>query len=416
MQNHRQPDSFLSRRKYLQLSPGLVIPTVLTSCGLTPQNQWGGHQRYPIGWGPDGQAPRWEYYTEYRVGNYSGGFESMFKHNVVLPGGEPTALVNIPSASRSSRSVAIGSYLDRWPVTSLLIARDGMISEEHYRFERNSGMRLTSWSMAKSVTSLLFGIALDEGLISSIDDTPDIYVPQLRSTLHGSIRFRHLLNMSSGAKVNHDRDSFRIDVPALLGLPAARTIGTNLERVVINWNEKIEEPGHRFNYNELCPLTIGMTLRAVSGMRLAAYAEKKLWQPMGAEASATWLTDALGKEYNAVGFAARTRDWGRLAQLIAQKGESNGRQVVPASWIENCALHGPEDQQVRFGSARANWGYKNFFWHPWPNGTWLMMRGHHGQVLLVDVTSRTVLVQTAVSEDGSWQQDLFSIFQAAIAA
>jgi CubicO group peptidase (beta-lactamase class C family) len=411
-----QTNDRVTRRNFLLAAPGVGFTTALAGCAAGLDERWGEKQGFPTGWGPAGQQPRWEGYTQYRVGNYSGGFEGMFKHNVLRAGTEVSPLVETPKPPISPSSSSISAYLDRWPVTSLLIARDGRVSAEHYRFQRTANTRMTSWSMAKSVTSLLFGIALNEGLIHSVDDTPDIYVPQLRATLLGSIKFRHLLNMSSGAAVVHERDWYRIDVPALLGPVTARTIGTDVDGVVRTWTDKQEEPGRRFNYTELCPLTIGMTLRAVSGMSLAAYAEKKLWMPMGAEANATWLTDERGREYNCVGFAARTRDWARLAQLIAQRGETSGRQVVPASWIENCATHGPEDQQVNYGSAQANWGYKNFFWHPRPNGMWLMMRGHHGQTVLVDRPSRTVVVQTAVSEDGPWLQDLFSIFQAAIAA
>jgi CubicO group peptidase (beta-lactamase class C family) len=90
-------------------------------------------------------------------------------------------------------------------------------------------MRLTSWSMAKSVTSLLVGIALDQGLIRSLDDLPQDYVPELQGTLHGQVPLRHLLNMSSGTDVN---------------------------RVVREWRSKLEAPGVRYNYNELCPLTM----------------------------------------------------------------------------------------------------------------------------------------------------------------
>ena len=284
---------------------------------------------------------------------------------------------------------SVQDYLDQWPVSGLLIARQGRVWSDHYRFGRDATMRLTSWSMAKSVTSLLVGIALDQGLIRSLDDLPQDYVPELQGTLHGQIPLRHLLNMSSGTDVN---------------------------RVVREWRGKLEAPGVRYNYNELCPLTMGMLLRAVSGGSLAQFAQTQLWQPMGAEADASWLTDALGREYNCVGFAARLRDWARLGQLVAQQGEMGGRQIISKAWLSDCASHGPQDAQVRYGTMRADMGYKNFFWHPRPSGTWLMMNGHHGQRVLVDRASQTVLVQTALSHEGPWQRELFALFEGAIAA
>ncbi|MEI6761410.1 MAG: serine hydrolase, partial [Betaproteobacteria bacterium] len=383
-----------------------------------PAGDWGGPQGYPTGWGPPGQVPRWEGYPAYRAGNYAGGFEAMFRHHRITAPAQASPLTATPTPVSYRWGVGrrtITDYLDQWPVTGLLIARQGQVWAEHYRFGRDASMRLTSWSMAKSVTSLLVGIALDQGLIRSLDDLPQDYVPELQGTLHGQVPLRHLLNMSSGADVVHERDPVRIDVPALLGWPQARTVGTDVNRVVREWRGSLEAPGVRFNYNELCPLTLGMVLRAVSGSSLAQFAQTQLWQPMGAEADASWLTDALGREYNCVGFAARLRDWARLGQLVAQQGEMQGRQIVSKAWLADCASHGPQDQQVRYGTMRADMGYKNFFWHPRPGGAWLMMNGHHGQRVLIDRASQTVLVQTALSHEGPWQRELFALFEAAIA-
>ena len=414
----------MSRRRDLLLAaPGAAL---LAAAGgawhkpvlAQPAGDWGGPQGYPMGWGPAGQVPRWEAYPAYRAGNYSGGFETMFRHHLIAAPAQASPLQVTPVAVNYRWGLVrrgVQDYLDQWPVTGLLIARQGRIWAEHYRFGRDATQRLTSWSMAKSVTSLLVGIALDQGLIRSLDDLPQDYVPELQGTLHGQIPLRHLLNMSSGADVVHERDPVRIDVPALLGWPQARTVGTDVNRVVREWRGKLEAPGVRYNYNELCPLTMGMLLRAVSGGSLAQFAQTQLWQPMGAESDASWLTDALGREYNCVGFAARLRDWARLGQLVAQQGEMGGRQIVSKAWLTDCASHGPQDAQVRYGTMRADMGYKNYFWHPRPGGAWLMMNGHHGQRVLVDRASQTVLVQTALSHEGPWQRELFALFEAAIA-
>ena len=414
----------MSRRRDLLLAaPGAAL---LAAAGgawhkpvlAQPAGDWGGPQGYPMGWGPAGQVPRWEAYPAYRAGNYSGGFETMFRHHLIAAPAQASPLQVTPVAVNYRWGLVrrgVQDYLDQWPVTGLLIARQGRIWAEHYRFGRDATQRLTSWSMAKSVTSLLVGIALDQGLIRSLDDLPQDYVPELQGTLHGQIPLRHLLNMSSGADVVHERDPVRIDVPALLGWPQARTVGTDVNRVVREWRSKLEAPGVRYNYNELCPLTMGMLLRAVSGGSLAQFAQTQLWQPMGAESDASWLTDALGREYNCVGFAARLRDWARLGQLVAQQGEMQGRQIVSKAWLTDCASHGPQDAQVRYGTMRADMGYKNFFWHPRPGGAWLMMNGHHGQRVLIDRASQTVLVQTALSHEGPWQRELFALFEAAIA-
>ena len=60
-----------------------------------------------------------------------------------------------------------------------------------------------------------------------------------------------------------------------------------------------------------------------------------------------------------------------LTALVAQQGEMQGRQSVSKAWLADCASHGPQDAQVRYGTMRADMGYKNFFWHPRPGGAWL---------------------------------------------
>ena len=410
----------MRRRDLLGILAGTIsgIGSALHTDVADAEDLWGAARNYPMGWGPPGEIPKWEAYPAYRVGNFSGGFERMFRHRQISAGTTATRFRASPEDIKyrwRGATRTVPDYLASWPVTAMLIARKGRILHETYLMKRQPDMRFQSWSMAKSVTSLLVGVALDRRLIGSLDDAPQDYVESLRGTLHGRIPMRHLLNMSSGAEVDHDRDPVRIDVPCILGLPSSRTVRTDLEKVVREWSEVREAPGERYNYNELCALTMGMVVRAVARTSLAEFAQEQLWKPLGAQAEATWLTDSLGREYNCVGFAATLRDWARLGQMIAQRGQIDGRRVVSEKWIDACASHGPQDRQVAYGKMRSDMGYKNFFWHPRPAGKWLMMNGAHGQRVLIDRASETVLVQFAVSQEGQWQSELFNLFEAATA-
>lgn len=422
MAERRPLSSSVYRRAVLSAAATSLVATALPGCVTTQgpaSDEWGAALGYPSGWGPPGLPPRWEAYAGYRVGNFSGGFEAMFRHEVLRATATPSAFSQPGAEARARTSglrAAAEAHLRSWPATGLLVQRDGEILFEGYGLGRTPEARFTSWSMAKSVTSILLGIALDLGMVRSIDDVAADYVPGLEGTLHGRTRLRHLLNMSSGAEVDHARDPVRIDVPALLGTPNARAMGTDLERVVRGWNAQREPAGTRFNYNELCPLTIGMVIRAASRTSLSAFAEEHLWRPIGAEGDATWLCDSRGKEYNCAGFAARLRDWGRLGRLVAQRGRLGDRQIVSSAYIDSCASWGPEDRQVAFGVARPDTGYRNFFWHPRADGQWLVMNGHLGQRLAVDLASRTAMVRTAVSHDGAWSRDFYALFEAAIRA
>lgn len=392
------------KRRSLLTAAGSAV--AFPGLALAAAADWEQRFGYPSGWGGPGQWTN----KDRRIGNYSGGYEAMFKHRTIAAPPQASPL-HAPSREAAMAFAPVArtaaQYLEAWPVTGLLIARKGTVLYESYRFERQPEMRFTSWSMAKSVTSLLLGICLDRGLISSIDDTPQMYVEDLRGTLHGGVSLRNLANMSSGAAILHERDNAVIYPRALTGA------NTDLEAVVRGWNAVQEQPGTRYNYNELCPLTIGMVIRQVTGKPLAAFCEEALWQPLGAQAGATWLCDSKGKEFNCIGFGACLRDWARLAQMIAQGGAIEGRQVVSRRWIDECASWSAADAQGRHGTAMKYAGYKFFFWHPRPDGSLMMMNGHDGQRVLVDRRTQTVLVQTAVDGAGPWPPQMYKLLDAA---
>lgn len=406
----------LSRRALLKFSLCSPFAITLTAFAAS-EDMWGASQSYPTGWGPAGQPESWDAYTQYRVGNYSGGLERVLSFSTIRAAGSPSPL--LPSEKKLTYSwkgarLTVADYLDKWPVTGLMIARKGQVWSENYRLGRSASDRFTSWSMAKSVTSLLLGIAMDQGLVKSLDDAAQDYVPSLKGTVHGQAKIRNLINMISGIDVVYDRDTVRINDAGVRGVEYSRARGTDAEKLVREWQGVAHPPGAFFSYSELSALTIGMVLRTVSNESLAAYAQANLWQPMGAQSDATWLIDSMGKEYNCVGFGACLRDWSRLGQLIAQRGEMQGRQVVSSAWIDAYYTFDPEDESVKFGRVEQGDGYKNFYWHPRPNGAWLMMNGKHGQRVLIDRATQTVLVQAAAVDGLDWKDELFALFDSAI--
>lgn len=398
------------RRQALRAAAAACIACALPTrtAGAAEHDPWGASRQYPSGWGGGySQDPAW------RVGNYSGGFERMVRIRTIRAAATPSPLTATPLDEFRHRwngaSRSVDDYLASHPATGLLIARRGELLIERYRFDRKPDARFTSWSMAKSVTSLLLGIAIDRGLIGSLDDTAAKHVPNLADSLHGQVPLRHLVNMSSGSAVVHDRDNPRIYPRGLIDKDS------DLEALVRGFNTRADDAGQRFNYNELCPLTIGMVLRAVTGSSLAEFAEQAIWQPMGAQGNATWQCDSRGKEFNCVGLAAQLRDWARLGQLVAQQGEINGMRIVSAAWIDECCRWRADEQQVTFGRARPGAGYKAFMWHAKADGTQPAFYGHHGQRVMIDMSSQTVLVHTAVDQSPSMMQELQAVFAAAVA-
>lgn len=129
----------------------------------------------------------------YKIGSFR-GLHRVLPSRPVRRGDDPLALKRgAPlhvTYSFDGRSHSLQDYLDRQRVTGLLIMTDDSILEERYQYNRNDAHRFTSWSVAKSITSLLVGVAAEKGLIASLDDRADKYVPNLRGSRYGQTTIR----------------------------------------------------------------------------------------------------------------------------------------------------------------------------------------------------------------------------------
>ena len=187
--------------------------------------------------------------------------------------------------------------------------------------------------MAKTVTSMLIGIAIAEGRIRSVDDLPTAYVPELAGTEYGRTPLRHLLQMSSGVRFI-EVYSGDDDVMKLARATFAQR-GEGGVSAVTPFNERLVPSGTKFYYASVETQVFGLVLRSAVGRPVTAYLEEKIWQPIGAEADATWLVDRSGQEATFCCINAVLRDYARLGLLLAHDGNWRGRQLIPAAWIRD---------------------------------------------------------------------------------
>ena len=205
--------------------------------------------------------------------------------------------------------------------------------------------RFTSWSMAKTVTAMLIGIAIAEGHIRSVDDPAAAYVPALADTEYGRTSFRHLLQMSSGVRFVEEY-SGQDDITRLAA-DTFRQVGSGGVEAVTPFNVRVAPPGTRFYYASAETQVLGLVLRNAVGRPVADYLQEKIWEPMGAEADATWLIDRAGQEATYCCLNAVLRDYARLGLLLAHDGHWRGRQIIPAAWIEDATRVRPGQPQPR---------------------------------------------------------------------
>jgi CubicO group peptidase (beta-lactamase class C family) len=293
---------------------------------------------------------------------------------------------------RESRT--LDGYLARHPATGLLIARGNTILVERYQYGRRDTHRFTSWSMAKTITAMLVGIAIHEGRIRSIDDRPDAYVPELAGTEYGRTPILHLLTMSSGVKFTENY-SGRDDV-ALLVMDTFQGGGPGGPSAVVGFNERLRRPGTGFSYASAETQVLGLVLRAAVGRPLADYLSDRIWRPMGAEADATWLIDNAGMESAYCCVNAVLRDYARLGLLLAHDGRLGRRQIIPSPWVHAATTVPADSWHLKPYAATRYFGYGYQTWIIPGERRMFALLGVHGQAIYVDPASKLVLVHTAV--------------------
>jgi CubicO group peptidase (beta-lactamase class C family) len=265
---------------------------------------------------------------------------------------------------------------------------------ERYQYDRTADQRFVSQSMAKSITSLAVGIALAEKKIASLDDTVAKYVPKLAGSAYGDTTIRNILRMSSGVRFNESYDHnddllrFSIDRYKRDTISALREFQT-----------RDAEQGTRFHYASAETVNLVLVLRAVTGMSLTAYLTPRLWQPMGAEADATWARLPDGTVSGAGSFNAILRDYGRLGILLANDGMAGGKQLIPKDYLLDATDWHRQPDAFKPRQATPYFGYGYQFWLFPGEARRFALLGVYGQTIFVDPELKLVLVLTAAAKN-----------------
>jgi CubicO group peptidase (beta-lactamase class C family) len=289
----------------------------------------------------------------------------------------------------NGREASLDDYLARHPATGLLIAKGPTILVERYQYGRRDTDRFVSQSMAKTIVAILFGLAVKDGKIRSLDDRAQDYLPALKGSAYGETSLRALLTMSSGVAWSETYTGD--DDNAKLGRAMFSPGGQGAAAFLRTRNTREAPEGTRFHYASSETEVLGLVLAAATGRRLTDYASERLWKPMGAEADARWSADRKGDILGYCCFSARLRDYARLGLLLA----NDGGDVIPASWVIE-ATSAPQDSYRAPRKATPFWGYGYQTWLLPARRRMFALRGIHGQAIFVDPASKLVLVHTAV--------------------
>ena len=295
-----------------------------------------------------------------------------------LPAGAETELVV------SGEQQPLDEFLRDTDTLAFLVVHEDRLVRERY-FNGATRERLqTSFSAAKSFVSTLVGIAIEAGLIRSVDDPITEYLPELasRDPRFRQITVRHLLTMSSG--IRYQEGGF----PWPFGDDTYTYYGTDLRDVALD-RVRVEGPPGQWQYNNYHPLLLGLVLERVTGTSVSDFMARRLWQPLGAEADATWSLDSerSGFEKLESGLNARPVDYARYGLLYLHNGEWNGNRILSEDWVRDSTGADPSTDSAYYH------GYRYFWWLDVERPGRFYAMGKYGQYVYVAPDADAVVVR-----------------------
>lgn len=250
----------------------------------------------------------------------------------------------------------------------VVVVRHGVIVGEWYEPGRDATSFATSWSVAKSFTSALIGIAIDEGLIDGVHVSMAEFFPSWRGTDKEAITLYDVLAMASGLQWTESYDPADIassDIIQMI-LVSADQLDYAVSRPVD------VPPGTRFNYSSGDTMLLSGVLEVVTGGRAASYAQEKLFDPIGM-GPVEWWRDAADHTVTYCCLDTPTRQLAKFGLLYLNDGAWGRRRVVPADWV----------------AASTTPSVAGFYGYQWWLGTtpggrdMYSARGHDGQYIYV---------------------------------
>lgn len=255
-----------------------------------------------------------------------------------------------------------------------LVVRNDRILSEHYWDGYSDSSHSNSFSMAKSVTTMLAQIAIQKGILTGWNQKVKMLFPELTGPYADSLELWHLSTMSSGMDWDEAyKNPFSVTAKAYYGPDVKKLV---LSLPIIN------QPGKEYNYQSGSTQLLGLCVMKATGKPLSQLASEWLWKPLHAERSAFWHTDEEGTEMAYCCFNSNARDFARFGNMMLHKGNWNGEQILDSAFVEKAT----SPALVPY------YGYS--FWLDEQQGTKIFyQRGILGQYIIVIPEYNTVIVR-----------------------
>lgn len=329
-------------------------------------------------------------------------------YNRTLEAAEPQPWKTHPDyAANNLRQKDLERFESVETVSYVVIRNDSLYFEQYWDgFDRNS--ITNSFSVAKSVVSILIGIAVDEGLIKNIDEPAGNYVPSFSEDGKEKVTIRYLLTMSSGLDwYESGADPFSDNAEAYYGW--------DLEGMVNNM-ELETEPGKVFNYQSGNTQVLAMVLEKATGKNISEYATEKLWKPLGMMSDGLWNLDGEdGMEKAFCCIYATARDYARIGQLFLNGGSWKGERIISNAYVQESVR--PADLKDENGDPNKKYGL-SWWMDNYEGVPFYYARGILGQYIICVPKYELVVFraghQRGDKRDNDHPEDLYWYIEAAL--
>jgi CubicO group peptidase (beta-lactamase class C family) len=297
------------------------------------------------------------------------------------------------------KTMSLEDALEATSTNALVVVKGGKIVHESYRNGSDANTRFLTFSVAKSYVSTLIGLALADGAIRSLDDKVTDYLPEMAGGGYERATIRDLLRMRSGVDW---LEVYQFGSDTQL----TKVHDNSLVAYRYRWCDyaaKESKPGPNapdaaFNYATLDTSVLGCILEKAVGKTGAEYMSEKLWKPAGMENDAYWIMDgpeSVGREFFGAGLAVTARDHARFGLMFLNGGVANGKQVVPADWVQQATVPDEGYEPVAPGEPL---GYQYQWWTFAGSDTYAALGLHH-QFIYVDPANDMVIVKASYTAE-----------------
>jgi len=325
-----------------------------------------------------------------------------------IPAGQSTR--SLDTGASLALDLDLEAYMQSQRHAGVVVLHNGAIRLEEYGLGFTKTGRWTSFSVAKSLTSTLVGIAVKDGEIESLNDPVSKYIKGLENSAYDDVTIEQLLTMTSGVAWNEDYSDPQSDV-ALFNTHVSEDGGSNLVSYMSTL-PRAHPAGDVWNYSTGETNLIGVLVIEATGKNLSQYLSEKIWGPYGMQQDASWLLSEDGTEISGCCIQATTRDFARFGQFILEGARIDGAQTVPADWLPRAT-----SKRVGIGDPGHGYGYQ---WWTYDDGAFAA-DGIFGQGIFIDPARNLVIAtnsswSTALGNTGQEHARREDFYQSVIAA